>query len=284
MRIPLPLRRGPDAISPTAHYTGHVWGRNDLSHPELDTIEGRAFFGALMPAMTVSRTLGGPTLEGMLLTRHRIIDRLLADAIEAGRVSQVIEVACGMSPRGWRFARRYGERVTYVEADLPGMAARKRRALERIGSLGDGHRVVALDALRDGGPDSLAEVASGLVRTGGLAIVTEGLLSYFGGGDVLGMWRRFARELGRFSHGLYLSDLHVGGGRSPLDRAFMAALSAYVQRRVQSHFDGEAAAVAALREAGFREARLHRGDRHAAAGDAGRDPGAARVHVVEAAT
>jgi hypothetical protein len=34
------LRRGPDAVSPTAHYTGHVWVRNGLSHPELATWEG----------------------------------------------------------------------------------------------------------------------------------------------------------------------------------------------------------------------------------------------------
>jgi len=51
----------------------------------------------------------------------------------------VIEVAAGLSPRGWRFRRRYGDRLTYVEADLPAMAARKRGALERMGSLGDRH-------------------------------------------------------------------------------------------------------------------------------------------------
>ncbi|MBV8218022.1 MAG: hypothetical protein JO325_06140 [Solirubrobacterales bacterium] len=39
-------------------------------------------------------------------------------------------------PRGWRFAERYGDRIAYVEADLPEMARRKRRALERMGSLG----------------------------------------------------------------------------------------------------------------------------------------------------
>ena len=32
---------GSDAISPTAHYTGYVWARNGLSHPALETPEGR---------------------------------------------------------------------------------------------------------------------------------------------------------------------------------------------------------------------------------------------------
>ena len=40
------LSRGSDAISPTAHYTGHVWVRNGLSHPELATREGRVMFDA----------------------------------------------------------------------------------------------------------------------------------------------------------------------------------------------------------------------------------------------
>src|SRR3954467_7189329 len=110
MGVPLPsqIRRGSDAISPTAHYTGHVWGRNGLSHPELATLEGRLLFDALAPAMIASRALGGPTLEGLLLARHRIIDDLLANAIDDGRVAQAIEIGCGMSPRGWRFAERYG--------------------------------------------------------------------------------------------------------------------------------------------------------------------------------
>lgn len=272
--------RGSAAISPTAHYTGHVWGRHELSHPELGTREGAVFHAALAPTMAISRLLGGPTLEGMLLTRHRIIDSLLAEAIEDGRVAQVVEVAAGMSPRGWRFAERYGDRIRYVDADLPGMAARKRRALEEMGSR---VRVEDVDALRDSGAGSLAEVAGGLDPERGLAIVTEGLLSYFGTDDVLGMWRRFARVLGGFSSGLYLSDLHVGDtARAGIDRAFIAALSSFVGRRVEVHFGSEQDAASELRAAGFAEARLHHGYRHPAAGAAGRDPGAKRVHVVEA--
>jgi len=132
-----------DRIGPTAHYTGYVWARNGLSHPELETLEGRILFDSLQPAMIASRLAGGPTLEAYLLARHRAIDALLDSALERGEVSQVIEVACGLSPRGWRFTRRYGERIVYIEADLPEMAASKRLALERMGSLGDHHRDMA---------------------------------------------------------------------------------------------------------------------------------------------
>jgi hypothetical protein len=51
-----------DRISPTAHYTGYVWARNGLSHPELATLEGRVLFDALEPAMLVSRALGRASL------------------------------------------------------------------------------------------------------------------------------------------------------------------------------------------------------------------------------
>ena len=279
------LGRGPDAISATAHYTGHVWVRNGLSHPELATPEGLLGWAAVAPPMLASRVLGGPTIEGMLLARHRVLDALLATAIEEGRVSQVIEIACGMSPRGWRFARRFGDRVTYVETDLEAMAARKRRALQRMGGVSDHHRVVELDALRDDGPLSLDAVAATLDRGAGLAIVTEGLLSYFDGEAVDGMWRRVARALEPFSAGLYLADLHVRGWNlGPVERSFSTALTLLVGRRVHLHFDDEQSAVDALRDAGFADVRLHRGDRHPAAGGAGRDPGARRVHVVRATT
>jgi O-methyltransferase involved in polyketide biosynthesis len=286
MRLPirLPLRGGPESVSPTAHYTGQVWRRNGLSHEELGTVEGRVLFDALAPAMTVSRVLGGPTLEGLLLARHRIIDDLLAGAIDEGRITQVVEIACGMSPRGWRFAERYGDRITYVEADLPEMAARKRRALEQIGSLSERHRVTEIDALRDSGPGSLAALASTLDRRQGLAIVTEGLLTYFDAEDVLGMWRRFARELARFGSSLYLADLRLGGDgeRGVTERAFRVVLSSFVRRQVHTHFEGEGAAVDALRAAGFEEVELHRADAHPAAGDAADDPAAARIHIIEA--
>jgi O-methyltransferase involved in polyketide biosynthesis len=279
MGIDLSLRRGPGAISPTAHYTGHVWVRNALSHPELATWEGRLMFDSLQPAMTLGRALGGPTLEDALLARHRLIDDLLRRAIADGRVSQVIEVACGMAPRGWRFSERYGIRLTYIEADLPEMAERKRRALARMGSLSDHHRVVDLDALRDDGPDSLARLAEDLDREQGLAIITEGLLTYLNQDTVVTMWRRFADVLGRFRSGLYLSDLRLAGvNRGVAERAFAVVLSGFVRGRVHTHFADEAEAVSALKAGGFREAGLHRCDGDRAAGES-RDPG---VHIIEA--
>lgn len=245
-----------ETISPTAHYTGYVWARNGLSHPEFETLEGRVLFETLRPAMTVNQLLGRGTLETYLLARHRAIDGLLKQSIEVHGIRQVIEVAAGLSPRGWRFAQRYGSELTYIEADLPGMAGRKRKALERIGSLGDRHTVRELDALRDDGPDSLAAVAAELDPDKGLAIITEGLLGYLPTDAVLGIWARFAGVLDGFSEGRYISDIHIGAVQDATVRAFRVLLSAFVLGRVHLHFDAPGDVVEALRESGFAGARV----------------------------
>jgi O-methyltransferase involved in polyketide biosynthesis len=237
--------------------------------------------GVALP-FAVSKMLGGPTLNGPLLARHRIIDSILDDLIRGG-ITQVVEVACGMSPRGWRFSERFGDWLTYVEADLPAMARRKRDALARMGSLTDRHRVVDLDALREDGPDSLEALVATLDPAEGLAIVTEGLLVYLDDDTVDALWARLATALGRFDKGVYLSDLRLAkGDRGLPERTFEAILGAFVHGEVHPYRGDEATAEAALRRAGFEEARLHRGDQHPAAADARSDPGAAMIYVIEA--
>lgn len=232
--------------------------------------------------LAASKMLGGPTLDGLLLARHRIIDSILDDLIRGG-ISQVLEVACGMSPRGWRFAERFGERLTYVEADLPGMAQRKRDALARIESLTNRHRVVDLDVLQEDGPGSLEALVEALDPAKGLVVVIEGLLTYLDDDTVSGLWTRLATSLGRFDKGVYLSDLRFARpNRGLSERAFDVILSAFVRGKVHAHRGDEATAEAELRSAGFEEVQLHRGDKHPAAADAHSNPGASAVCVVEA--
>lgn len=243
-------------ISPTAHYTGQVWLRNGLSDERLRTPQGNVLWYLVQPLMAASSLVGGPTLQDFLLARHELIDLRLAEAIDSGRVTQVVEIAAGLSPRGLRFARRYGTRIRYIEADLPGMAARKQRLLGK--SAGDHHRVVSINALADEGPDSLAALARTLDAGQGLAIVTEGLLNYFDKASVLGMWARFARTLAQFPHGQYLSDIHVTGvNHGVATETFIAMLSTFVRSRVHLHFAGEREVENALRAQGFDAAVVH---------------------------
>jgi O-methyltransferase involved in polyketide biosynthesis len=268
------------SISPTAHYTGETWVKNGLSHPALATWQGGLFHAMLALPNELSRRLGGPSLDGVLLARHLIIDALLEELIEGG-VSQVIEAASGMSPRGWRFSELYGEALTYIEADLPPMAQRKREALAQMDSLSEHHRVADLDILRDGGPGSLESLVEGMDPAKGLVIITEGLLTYFDNDTVEALWARLARMLKPFSTGAYLADLRVGSpGLS--ERAGGLLLSAFVRGRVHAYPGSDASAAAALRSAGFAQAKLHRCDEHPAAADVTQNAGAGMLSIIEA--
>jgi O-methyltransferase involved in polyketide biosynthesis len=164
----------------------------------------------------------------------------------------VIEVACGLSGRGARFAQRYPEQLTYVEADLPAMAGRKRDLLASAGLGSDHHRVVDIDALKDDGANSLAEIAAELDPAGGVAIITEGLINYFPVEEVRGMWRRFATALARFPSGQYLSDIHLDeDNKGAMATGFSALIGAFVRGRVYTHFRDIADCRRELELAGF---------------------------------
>jgi O-methyltransferase involved in polyketide biosynthesis len=246
-------------VSSTAHYTGQTWIRNGLSHEAFSTPEGAWLHALVSPLDAFARLAGSPTLEGLLLARHRAIDVILHRAIEQGQVSQIIEVAAGLSPRGWRFKQIHGPALRYVEADLPDMAQLKRDLLLRSGLISPGHEVVPFDALAEHGPLSINALASTLEPQRGVAIITEGLLMYLDKDAVLGMWARFATVLRRFPHGLYLSDLHATSlDQGLLMKAFRPMLSAFVRGRVQWHFEQPEQAAEALLLAGFSTAQAVR--------------------------
>lgn len=279
------MARSPASISPTAHYTGYTWFAHGLSHPALVTPQGRLMFGALKPLHGLATMAGAPTLQAFLIARHRMIDLLLEQAIAQGRVTQVIEVAAGLSPRGWRFKQRHGGKLRYIEADLPDMAHRKHDLLRKARLLSPGHEVVELDALADAGPQSLSALADTLDATRGTAIVTEGLLNYFDTPTVTRMWTRFAQVLGRFPDGTYLSDIHVHNvNRGMGVQAFKALLSTFVKGRVFLHFEHERQAETALRDAGFVLAELNDPTRFAAQLNMTMRRGANAVRVIEART
>jgi O-methyltransferase involved in polyketide biosynthesis len=276
----LPVIGSGDPVSPTAHYTGYVWARNGLSHPELRTLEGRVLFESLRPMNTVNSMLGRGSLEQYLLARHRAIDLLLERAVDEQRITQVIEIASGLSARGWRFSTRYPD-LTYVEADLPDMVARKQRALDRIDGRSAHHRLVELDALSESGPDSLRAVAGQLDPGRGLVVITEGLLGYLPTGEVSGIWRRVAATMSQFDRGRYLSDVHLSSLQTLEVRAFRVLLGAFVRGRVHLHFRDPGEVVDALQAAGFARAEVR--PAFAVAGLSSH-PGTRLAYVLEATT
>ena len=127
-------KHAPDtsSISFTALYTGQVWVRNGLSEPFFQTRSGALLYGAMSPMEALGKRVLGGNIRTFLLQRHHLIDARLEALIEQHPDLQVVEIACGLSPRGCRFRQRFPS-ITYVEADLPDMADRKRRLLAALG-------------------------------------------------------------------------------------------------------------------------------------------------------
>lgn len=239
-------------ISPTALYTGQVWQSTGRSIPELKSIPASTLHIALAPSMFISKSLGGPTLEDFLLARHDLIDHHLTEMIESGKVTQVIEIAAGLSPRGSRFVERYGDKITYIEADLPGMVAQKKKLLSTRLQACPNHHVKAIDAFAEHGVHSLEGLAMQLDAKKGLVIITEGLLNYFDREAVLGLWGRISKTLSQFKQGAYLSDIHLQAQNADaIAQVFVAGLGLFVRGRVHLHFETPGHLQQAMEELGL---------------------------------
>jgi O-methyltransferase involved in polyketide biosynthesis len=219
-------------------------------------------FHATRPVLAAYAMGGGPSLEKVLLARHVVIDHLLAEAIERGEIGQVVEVAAGLSPRGYLMSQRFRDRgLVYIEGDLPGMAARKRAIFTESGlESAKNHHIVELNALIDDGADSIGGVCGPLLDPNvGTAVITEGLINYFDTATVEGMWARFARFLGGYPRGVYLSDLHTEGQARAVPGAmlFKRMLAVVARGTVHLHFDDGSGARDALGRAGFADVHTH---------------------------
>lgn len=270
-------------ISPTAHYTGYIWYKNGLSDERFKTTQGLILYKLLQPLMGLSALRKGPVLEHFLMARHQLIDMHLEQAINSGKITQIIEIAAGLSPRGSRFAKKYGSKITYIEADLENMTNRKKQIIGN--SINQHHQVITIDALADSGADSLSELVKKLDKTQGLAIVTEGLVNYFNENNVRGIWKRFSAALSQFPYGLYLSDIHLQKqNKTKSANAFSKLLSTFVRGGVYLHFESSLEAENALKDSGFKTAKLHKPSDWKEKLPACSKSGANLVRVIEAVT
>lgn len=248
------------SISFTAYYTGEVWRRHGLSVPALSTTQGRTLYQLGRPLEWLSEKILGVSNKILLLQRHAMIDHVLTTAIERDGVSQVLEIACGLSPRGTRFTQRHPG-LRYVEADLPGMAAHKRQLLAEAGELTDQHRVVAVNILADEGAESLVTVLARELTPGQpVLVITEGLINYFDYDSIQGFWSRLAAALRPYTGSRYVTDLYpdfAWNRHVRLFHAFMRVLSVATRSSVTLHFRSPTAVAEGFAAVGFASVALH---------------------------
>lgn len=246
-------------ISFTALYTGAVWHRNGLSDNSLVTPQGQWLYTLLSPFEAASKTLAGGNLKTFLLQRHLIIDHLIEKRISQHGVNQVLEIACGLSPRGLHLRQRHPN-LHMVEADLPDMAARKASRLASTGHLGASHQVTPVDILADDGEHALEAVMDRVLKEGPVIVVTEGLTNYFSLPVITTFWRRLATALSKRPGSYYLFDSYlmpeqplIKGGIHLLSKV----LGGMTQSQVSFHFDDDQQVMQHLQGLGFSQTQVH---------------------------
>ncbi len=190
-----------DSVSITAHYTAQIWVRNGLPWAfRFDTLRGRALYEATQPLFDLAATRGVSTPPVFCLQRHLIIDALLTQLAPP----QVIELACGLSPRCLAYSHRH--QIPCVDVDLPRMIQHK---LRRVGDAApDSYRARALDLTAS--EDYAADLGGAVQRAPGTVVITEGVLSYFDAELQQEVFNRVAALLRWCGGGTYLTDVHHG--------------------------------------------------------------------------
>lgn len=247
-------------ISFTALYTGAVWHRYGLSDDTLATQQGRWLYHLMTPFEAASKIAIGGNIRTFLLQRHLIIDHLIDQAIHDHGITQVLEIACGMSPRGMRLRKRHPH-VHMVEADLPDMAGRKALRLLASNRLGNHHQVTPIDILAEHGEYQLETVFNRVFdNTKPVIIVTEGLTSYFSLDIISEFWRRLAAVMANRPGSVYLSESYYRPTQPLLDgtlKALGTLLGTATRSQVSFHFQTDDEAQRHFRTCGFGSVTVH---------------------------
>lgn len=255
----MPQRLDTSSISFTALYTGQVWVRNGLSSADFQTRAGALLYHAMTPFEAAGKQLLGGNIRTFLLQRHYLIDARLQSLIQRYPDLQILEIACGLSPRGYRFRQQHSG-ITYVEADLPDMARRKRRLLARLGALGDRHRVETVNILLEQGEDSVPALLARFAPDKPVAVVTEGLINYFSLTSISPFWQRLAASLAGFPDGRYLTDNYPLYANRRFQRTLKTLgglLGVLSRSQVSFHFDSDEESRAHFRALGFQDLDIH---------------------------
>lgn len=247
-------------VSPTAHYTSYIWVKHGLSPLEFQTTTGALLYWIFEPIMLLSRLMNGSTIEEMILARHQMIDSRLQEWIESGKVSQIVEIASGLSGRGYRISSRYSN-VSYIETDFSDMVLLKQQlVLKTGGQSSENHHFIPLNVLLSDGPESLSHVLSNELQINqGTVVITEGLLSYLSHSQLTDFWLRLATELKKYPLGVYLSEIRLGcDNNDAYSERMNRIISRFVGSSVVIHYFSQDELKSDLTQLGFQMAKTYK--------------------------
>ncbi|PKF35729.1 class I SAM-dependent methyltransferase [Acinetobacter proteolyticus] len=236
-------------ISFTAHYTGYIWYQMGISHPALATAKGKTLAALVHPIESWAEKYVGGSMRTTLKQRHSMLDNQLKELIEQHPELQVLEIACGLSPRGWWFRQHYPN-ITYRELDLPDMAATKQAALQQIENNVD--EILSVDLFTE----AFAAAFEVFDPQRPLVIISEGLINYF----EKPMLQQLIQAIANYGQGFkalhYLTDIYPEPTQNKLATIIWnsSRLLKWMSRSAFSfHFQTPAEIEQFFQEAGFNQ-------------------------------
>ena len=239
-------------ISFTAHYTGYIWYRMGISHPVFATAKGKTLAALVHPLESWAEKYVGGSMRTTLKQRHSMLDTHLQSLIEQHPDLQVLEIACGLSPRGWWFRQHYPT-IRYRELDLPDMAATKQAALQQIEP--NVEDILSVDLFTD----AFAEAFKVFDPTRPLVIISEGLINYFDKPLLQQLVQAIASYGRDFKELHYLTDLYPEPTQNKLATIIWnsSRLLKWMSRSAFSfHFQTPAEVEQFFHDSGFKDVRV----------------------------
>ncbi|MGE8559343.1 MAG: class I SAM-dependent methyltransferase, partial [Acinetobacter sp.] len=239
-------------ISFTAHYTGYIWYTMGISHPIFATSKGKMLAKLVHPLESWAEKFVGGSMRTTLKQRHRMIDQHLTQLIEQFPDLQVLEIASGLSPRGWNFRQKYPH-IDYRELDLPGMAKVKTQALKQIDL--NSPEVLSVDLFTA----DFEQAFHVFDPNRPLVVISEGLINYFNKDMLLQLLQAIYRYGQNFKELHYLTDIYPEPVKNKLANFIWASskLLKWMSKSAFSfHFITPQQAQDFFQQAGFEQASI----------------------------
>ncbi len=274
------------SISFTALYTGQVWYEHGLSAPFFTSSKSRLMYWGLQPGEKIAALTLGVNSQHLLLQRHHIMNYRIQQLIKDG-FTQILELACGLSPRGYTLTRQHPE-LNYIEADLPAMAKHKKALLKNNNGFGKHHQVTACNILERGAPNGLDYILDHkLDRNQKTIIITEGLITYFSRETLIPFWKTIASAGKNFKELRYFADCYPAPRKSTHYKMLigpMKLVGALTRSDLSPLFDSAEHATACLKDTGFNNTITHTPEDYYSILNIPKTRNAAITKVIEAIT
>ena len=239
-------------ISFTAHYTGYIWYSMGISHPVFATSKGKMLAKLVHPLESWAEKFVGGSMRTTLKQRHSMIDQHLIQLIEQHPDLQVLEIASGLSPRGWNFRQKFPN-LDYRELDLPDMARVKTQALQKIDC--NSPEVLSVDLFTA----NFEQAFQVFDPTRPLVVISEGLINYFNKNMLLQLLHAISHYGQNFKELHYLTDLYPEPVKNKLAKFIWGCskLLKWMSRSAFSfHFIHPQQAQSFFQQAGFEQANI----------------------------